>query len=502
VVFLPDLAKAEPFVQEQLKGSYAALLEGKKSVAVPGEVAIAYGEFGKLLLAAEFNAAAEAALVNAQATAPGEMKWPYYLGLLYELNGDKVNAGVSFERAHKLSPRDVPTMMHLGATKIDLGLPDDAEALFARVLILEPRSAAAYYGLGRAALARRQFDRAAKYLEQAIDLNPNATSVNYPLSIAYRGLAQHDKAAARLKQRGARQVEFEDPLKQELGQLLRSAVSYRTAGTLALEKGQWADAIKHFRAAIALAPDEPVAHHKLGTALFTTGDVAGALEQFREAVRVSPGFAKGHFSLGLMMESVGQHRDAIGHFSAAIESEPNYEEAWLQMAHATRRSGRWQQAIGHYQRVLALDMGNAEAQFGYAASLIRLARYADARQSLSEGMTRFPNEPAFPLLLARVLAAAPEARFRDGRQAMDLVQKLLAGDKRGVELCETVAMVFAEVGDFDAAIKWQREGIDAARRAGDPLVPMRETSLKQYQAHRPSRVPWRADEPLEFFAIG
>ena len=47
-------------------------------------LADAYGEMGKLFLAAEYFDAAETCFVNAGALAPSDMRWPYYLGHAYQ----------------------------------------------------------------------------------------------------------------------------------------------------------------------------------------------------------------------------------------------------------------------------------------------------------------------------------------------------------------------------------------------------------------------------------
>lgn len=500
-VFLPDLSSSEPSVRQQLGDSYALLLRLKEEEAEAARLADAHGQLGRLLLAAEFTDAARSALANAQALAPADMQWPYYLGLLSEATGDAVGARVAFEQAHRIAPDDVPTMLHLGSIQADLGSQAAAEALFGRILEVDAASTAAHHGLGRVALARRQYARAVEALETVLRLDPQASSVNYPLAMAYRGLGDRDAAEARLRRHGPGVPRFADPLKEALTEVLQSGVSYRLAGTRALERGEWPAAIKYFRAAIALTPD-PVAHHKLGTALFAGGDVEGALEHFRESVRLSPTFAKGHFSLGIVMASAGRYGEAAGHLSKAVRFDPGDAGAWLQLAHLTRRSGQPQHALALYRRVLTLDTGNAEAQFGYATSLLRLSRFGEAGQALTEGMSRFPGEWSFPLLLARLLAAAPDDRIRNGRRALRLAQELLGTGRQGAELSETMAMALAEIGDFGAAVSWQRKAVEEARRTEDPLLSSRERSLKQFEAEKPSREPWRTEEALEFPPAG
>jgi hypothetical protein len=60
-------------------------------------------------------------------------------------------------------------------------------------------------------------------------------------------------------------------------------------------------------------------------------------------------------------------------------------------------------------------------------------------------------------------------------------------------------MVSAESGEYSAAVQLQREAFAAAERAGrQEMVERLADNLKRYQAGRPCRTPWRADEPIEF----
>ena len=444
---LPDLSRIEESVQAQLRERYAALTEKQKDPGAPAaDLGTQYGEMGALLMAAEFRDPAEASLLNAQALAPGDMRWPYYLGHLYKTKGDMPSAIAAFERALQSAPNDVPTMAWLGEAALDQGRPDTAESLFNRALSLQPRSIAARYGLGRTALVKQDYIRAAQNLEQALALDDKASIIHYPLAMAYRGLGDRHKAELHLQQRGTVQIQPDDPLKKALDESLHSALTYETNGDAAGNRGQWPAAVEYLRKGVALAPTRASLRSKLGTALFYTGDRRGAFEQFQEAVRLSPRLAIAHYSLGVMHEEVGEHLRAIESFSAAVQSEPDYLDARLGLANALRRSGQLEPSLSQYEQILRMDPRAVQARFGSAAALIRLRRYQEARSRLTEAMDRHPDEMAFARAAARLLAAAPDDRVRDGRRAMAIAQMLLSRQPRSIELAETMAMTSAEVG--------------------------------------------------------
>lgn len=408
-VTLPDVSKAGPSVQKQLRDGHAAL---KAKTDTPGisdaDLGAAYGDMGMLLMAAEFRDGAEGAFQNAQALAPGDFRWPYYLAHNDRLRGDGVKSLASFERAHQLNPDDVPTLVWLGSAYLDQGRTGDAEPLFMKALSLQPQSVAVLFGLGRAALAKTEDPRAVQYFEQALSLDPKAVAIHYPLALAYRRMGNVAQAEAHLKRRSPGDIVQEDPLMQRLDNLLESAVAYEVRGAQALDEARWTDAVTYFRKGIELAPNEPSLRHKLGTALAMTGDTAAAVQQFEDVTRRWPDFAKAQYSFGVVLAANGRQREAIEHFRTAVRTEPAYVEAHLQLAEALRAIGRFEDALAEYDETARLDPRVAEAPLGAATVLAAMNRVPQARARLTEGMKFFPERPEFADGLARLTPAAPE----------------------------------------------------------------------------------------------
>jgi tetratricopeptide (TPR) repeat protein len=494
---LPDMTGAAEPVQAQLRERYASLTRRVESAGTAAiDLAAAYGEMGRLLIAAEYLDAAEPCFANAQALAPADMRWPYYLGHVYRFKNDPAKAAASFEQALTLQPDHAPSLVWLGEMHLAQNRPHAAEPLFARALTLQPRAAAARFGLGRVALARQDYEQAIGHLTAALELAPQASRIHYPLAMAYRGRGDRRNAEAHLRQRGDVEIPSADPLLDELGGQLQNAAAYEVRGSEAVGKREWADAIRNLRQAIELAPRNPGTRLNLGTALFVTGDAGGALEQFETAVRLAPESPKAHYSIGVIMEAAGRDQDAIDRFSAAVKYDPSYVEAQMQLADALRRNGRLDEALAHYAEVIKTSPAISQARFGYAMALVRLRRYQEARDSLEQGMNTYPDQPGFAHALARLLAAAPDDQVRDGRRARTLTETLLRQQKT-MALAETMAMTLAESGEYDQAVTWQREAMTAAERAGQAnLVQPMVATLRLYEARRPCRTPWRDDDPV------
>ena len=402
-VSLPDLSRAGESVGNQLRDGYASLTATNQKPGTSDlELGNAYGEMGRLLMAAEYREAAEQCFLNAQALAPADGRWPYLLALLYKDLGDAAKSVASFERAVQLQPDDLPRLVWLGSAYLDQGRAPLAEPLFMRALSLQPRSVPVLFGLGRTALARQEYSRAADYFEQALSVDPKAQVIHYPLAMAYRGMGNLEQAEAHLRQRGPGEILPPDPLREQLDALLESAVAYEVRGAHALDEGEWTAAADYFRKGIDLAPTEPSLRHKLGTALAMTGDTEGAARQFEEVTRRWPKFAKAQYSLGVILAASGRYREAIEHFVAAVKSEPAYVEAHLQWAEALRNSGRFEESLPHYEQAMRLDPRVAEARLGYAMALAGLNRYDEARVQLTEGIALYSTRPEFAATLERI----------------------------------------------------------------------------------------------------
>lgn len=491
---LPDLSRVSWSVQEQIHAQHALLTETLENPrARATERGTAYGQMGTLLMAAQLFDAAETCFTNARVLDPGDVRWRYYLGHVHRSMGAHEASVTFFEQVLDQVPDDVPALVWLGYAYIELDRPEAAEPPLARALELEPDLAAARAGLGRAALAQRQYAPAVEQLEAALASAPGATSLHYLLGMAYRGMGALDAAEVHLDQRGDIEVLFPDPLMRELNGLLRSATAYESSGIRALELEEWAAAAAAFRQGLELEPDSPSLRHRLGTALIMTGDAVAAVEQFEKATRLAPEFAQAHYSLGVIEASAGRYAEAISRFSAAVRHEPTYVEARAGLADLLRQTGRIEESLPHYARVLDEDPRVTDAWLGYALALIRLERYASARDRLVEATRLHAGDPDLSHALARLLAAAPDDLVRDGARAMALMEGLLAGP-RSVDLGETMAMVLAEVGNYAEAAALQRELIAVAEQQMADLVPGMTENLRLYEQGQPCRIPWRDGE--------
>lgn len=391
---MPALSRLEASVQDQVRERYATLSARTAASDTPsGDLAGAHGDVGLILMATGLHAGAETSLRNAQALAPRDPRWPYYLGQLKLVSGDRANAPGFFEQALDLRPTDLPTVVRLGEAYLEVSRQEDAERMFRQAREIEPRSAAALAGLGQAALARGDQTQAVDYLEQALALEPEATRLHYPLAQAYRSLGEQDKANAHLARRGDGEPGLYDPLMQEYYWLIESAEAHHQRGALAMEAGEYASAASLFRRGLELDPDSPTLGHSLGLAMYWLGEVDRAAEQFETVLGRSPDDTDTHFSLAVLLAERRRFGDALVHFAAAAEHDPGRVGAHIGQAEMLRNMGQLAASLQHWRRAVELDATNATSWIEGATALVRLERYADARSWVADAREFHAGHP-------------------------------------------------------------------------------------------------------------
>ena len=99
-----------------------------------------------------------------------------------------------------------------------------------------------------------------------------------------------------------------------------------------------------------------------------------------------------------------------------------------------------------------------------------------------------PDDPRAYNKLSWVLATAPKALHRNGKQAVELAEKAVRLDRNAGKL-DTLSAAYAEVGRFEDAINTQLQAIALLKIEADKRsMADFEKHLERYRAHRPWRM--------------
>jgi tetratricopeptide (TPR) repeat protein len=142
------------------------------------------------------------------------------------------------------------------------------------------------------------------------------------------------------------------------------------------------------------------------------------------------------------------------------------------------------------RRVQSLIKGLAIAYYNRGRSVKhRGGGYGEAISDYEAAVRVDPNYALGFSDLAWLQAACPAAEFRDGAKAIENATKACElTNWKDHRYIGTLAAVYAEVGDFATAVKWQKEAIDLLTEdKRDKWQANYESRLKLYQSGKPYR---------------
>jgi Flp pilus assembly protein TadD len=227
----------------------------------------------------------------------------HLLGDLDERLNDPLGAVREYERAARMYPSE-QNYFDWGAELLLHKAAQPAVEVFTKGVSMHPQSARLLAGLGAAQYAVRSYEDAARSLCKASDLKPGEAApylflgqmektVNAPLPCAEEKLAQFAEqqpanAAANYyyatslikREKDARAGEDLRAAQTLLEKSVRLDPKYGAAyvalGSLAVQRGDFAQAIKNYQQAIAVSPQLSEAHYRLSLAYKRAGDDAAA----------------------------------------------------------------------------------------------------------------------------------------------------------------------------------------------------------------------------------
>jgi TolB-like protein/DNA-binding winged helix-turn-helix (wHTH) protein/lipoprotein NlpI len=234
--------------------------------------------------------------------------------------------------------------------------------------------------------------KAAEYFQQAIDADSSFAPAYLGKAQAYGSFyRQSSESLAIAKQAALRAVDLDPTLSDgwvELGDIH------------CLRDWDWPSAEKEYRRAIALNPNNALAHYELGEFLSMMGRLDEALKEYETAQERDP--TKDYLSLIIYLR--GDHDHAIELLRKQVESHP--DEGWdhLTLHRWLAVKGMHKESVQELEKALALfgfpeiaaRVHRAFASSGYKAALQEAAKQFEQLQAT--------NEVFFPMTIAQLYA--------------------------------------------------------------------------------------------------
>jgi tetratricopeptide (TPR) repeat protein len=145
-----------------------------------------------------------------------------------------------------------------------------------------------------------------------------------------------------------------------------------------LNKGRGNEALQLCKGVLEREPENFAALYTAGTIFLQRGDFATAEAFLKHAVNISPDKPEAHNNLGLAFAKQGKPADAIAQFEKALARRPHYPNALLNLGNTLRRTGRAAAAVAAYDRAVLLSPQDADLHYNRGGALEDLSHFPGA----------------------------------------------------------------------------------------------------------------------------
>jgi tetratricopeptide (TPR) repeat protein len=200
--------------------------------------------------------------------------------------------------------------------------------------------------------------------------------------------------------------------------------------------------------------------------------------------------AQDYINRGNVLRDQGEHDKAIAAFTEAIRIDPKDDSAYFNRGLAWRSKGEYDLAIRDYNQALTINPAFFQVYVNRGVAWSKKGEYDQALRDYNEALRLRPNDPSTYNNLAWLQATCPDAKYRDGKKAIENASRACQTDAGHWYCIGTLAAAYAESGDFGRAKALQTSAIQMA--ATDKSVTDKDKAemnsrLELYQQGKPYR---------------
>jgi tetratricopeptide (TPR) repeat protein len=262
------------------------------------------------------------------------------------------------------------------------------------------------------------------------------------------------------------------------------AAVYALRGTAKADLGRFNEAIHDFNSAVVLQPGNGDYYVKRGRCFLATAGWPEAKWDAEKALELQPDNSDALWIRGFVYLKNEEWDKAWVDLNRAANLNPRDANVLSMRARVYEHKGHLEKAVADYNKAIELHPDWARLYGGRGYEYMLMKHYARGEQDLQKALTLDPLCGQALNELAWIRATCREAKFRNGKEAIQLAGKACQlshfADWNKVD---TLAAAFAEAGDFEEAIKCEKQAMAMESFPADHKKSAQE-HLKAYERHR------------------
>ena len=318
----------------------------------------------------------------------------------------------SFSQSKTSREQQIESHSHKAAEFLKENRPDLAAAEFRAVLAVDPNNADAHGNLGAILFFQGTYSDSIPQLRAAVKLRPTLWKTQALLGIAEKRTGDMDAARHDLEK--AFPNVQETKIRIETGMELIDTYSHagdleKAAATVAVLRKLdpmdgpilytayrvYSDLADESLLSLSVVdPNSARMHQAMAHELAKRGNTAEAIENYRAALKLDPQLPGIHFELAEMLSTLAtpqSAQEAESEYQAALAANPGDEQSERRLGDMALQSNDLSKAFDHYSRALQLEPGDPEANVGLAKVLMSRDQLQKAEPLLERAVQLDPT---------------------------------------------------------------------------------------------------------------
>jgi tetratricopeptide (TPR) repeat protein len=251
--------------------------------------------------------------------------------------------------------------------------------------------------------------------------------------------------------------------------------SPRRVANQLLDQNQMDQAVRYLYRIVenSADPADPNARRELGDTLYFLGvlhemrrETTEAREVLTKAGRLLPDDVRIRGQLGKLLLRIGEFAEAAGELSAAVRINPSDLELSQHLGVTLYQLNETERAIGVLQQVVDRNPQNATAWYFLGNAELKSRQFTQAIEAYRKATEAAPNLLDAHNNLAWILSVHPEKQFRSGEEALRIAKRLCEATRfQEARFLDTLAVAYAETGQFEPAVETAKKAIEVAGQA-------------------------------------